>query len=154
MPLFTKHGLKARLDLKSLKRVLNAAGARIDIDDAFADLELWENLPNALSSVSAILVALFSRSWSSTISAGLIGFVVGFVVQRLGYFYSLKVLLPQFLGSWLITIPAASATAWYLYSAGHRAAAIVQLGWSLLNVFRLSNVLLLPLFPLSLVLLR
>jgi hypothetical protein len=63
------------------------------------DIEALANLPNAVSSISAILTAFLTRRWFSTPLAAIISYIIGVVIQELFYSNFLKWIFPLFLGS-------------------------------------------------------
>ena len=147
MEIFTPSGLKVRLHADRVSRVLAPVREMLDYEDALRDIELWANLPAAVSSVATIAAAAVTRSPILTLSASCIAFLLADLFQQFAYSRALKVLLPQFLGSWLIILPASFLTGYFLYRNGAIPAGIVQLVIVGTNVFRVSDFLLLVFMP-------
>ena len=74
MPIYTKNGLKIRLDPDRLEKILAPAKGKIDLEDAYLDIELWANFPNAVSSIAAIATAFVTHSWSTTLLGAILGY--------------------------------------------------------------------------------
>lgn len=154
MPFYTPRGLKIRLDPDAVQSVLDDSGLPIDLDDAYMDLELWARFPNALCAIAAILTALISRSVLLTLVAAGAGFVIANMIQQFTYSPALRIIFPQFLGAWPITVPLSIACASYLYFAGSGAVSLAVLGVVVCTVSGMADLLLLPLMPLRILLHR
>lgn len=90
--------------------------------------------PGAASSVGALVTALASRSWVATVAVGVVLWCLAYLLQQFWYSRLLKLLFPQFLGAWLIALPAALACTYFLWQlgsfpAGLAALAIVVVNW-------------------------
>src|SRR3990167_4831395 len=127
MPIYTKNGLKIRLDPDRLEKILAPAKGKIDLEDAYLDIELWANFPNAVSSIAAIATAFVTHSWSTTLLGAILGYFAANLLQQFIYSRFLKIIFPQFIGSWIISLPISIGVAYYLYRQGSTAAGITQL---------------------------
>jgi len=105
MAIYTKGGLKIRFDENAIKPVIMPLIESDQFEDILLDMELWINLPNAVSSVSAILAAYLTKHWFTTLLVGVISYIVSAIFQELYYSDFLKRIFPLFLGSWMIAIP-------------------------------------------------
>ena len=147
MEIFTPNGLKVRLHADRVRRVLAPVREMLDYEDALRDIELWAKLPAALSSVAAIVTSAATQSWLLTLIASCFAFLLADLFQQFFYSRILKALLPQFMGSWLISFPASLLIGYFLYRNGAIAAAIVQFVIVATNVFGVSDLFLLVFMP-------
>lgn len=147
MAIYTRNGLKIRLDPDRLERILALAKGRIDLDDAYLDIELWANFPNAVSSISAIATSLFTHSWAIAFLCAILGYLAANLLQQFMYSRLLKVIFPQFFGSWIISLPISIAVAYYLYRQGNTAAGITQLAFVVSNLLHMTDFLLFVFMP-------
>jgi hypothetical protein len=147
MPFFTPRGLKNRLDPDAIHQMVDASDVTLDLNDAFADVELWADLPGAMCAVGAMGAAICTHSVAWTLTTSVIAFAVGNVFQQFAYSVFLRILFPQFLGAWLIAAPASIAITVYLYSFGFPAAAFTQLAIVAIAIFGFAHLLLIPLTP-------
>jgi hypothetical protein len=135
------NGLRIRLDEHSLAPVLVPLEAAGELKNIMLDVELWSNMPDAVSNVLAVLAALYTRSWPTVVAAGVIGYVVGGAVRVLIYSELLRVLLPMLFGGWIISSVSVVAAAFYLVPRGGTAAAVAAGIWVLVNTSGLTEVL-------------
>jgi hypothetical protein len=124
--IYTRDGLKIRLDPVRIEKVLAPAKGKIALEDAYLDIELWANFPSAVSSIAAIATALFTHSWAIAFLGAIFGYLAANLLQQFTYSRLLKVIFPQFFGGWIISLPISIAVAYYLYRQGNTAAGITQ----------------------------
>lgn len=149
MAFYTNNNLKIRLDENALLPVIFPLKALGKYEDTLIDLELWEMLPNAISSVVAILTAYVTRSWSDTLLFAVLGFYVGLLIQELFYSDLLKNLFPMFLGSWMVCLPTIGIVSFLLVSEGFWTCAIAVTLVYLANWFHISDFLMIFFMPIS-----
>jgi hypothetical protein len=154
MPFYTPRGLKIRLDQQALETMLDESGVLIDLDDAFADIELWARLPGAMGAVNAIVAAASTHSAAWTLAASFAAFTLGYILQQCYYSPFLRIIFPQFLGSWLIAIPTSIICSAYLYWSGNAAVAIVVLAIVLCTSTGIADFLLFLLLPVRVLLIQ
>ena len=56
--IYTPGGLKIRLDADRVDHVLAPVRDQIDLNDAYLDVELWANFPNAFSSICTVVIEI------------------------------------------------------------------------------------------------
>jgi hypothetical protein len=149
MAFYTPRGLKIRLDPEAIQSVLDESAISIDLEDAFADVELWSHLPNAICVVAGMTASILTQSILWTLTAGLGGFAMGNIFQQFTYSPMLRILFPQFLGSWLITVPASIIIAVFLAWSGNAGVGIAQLAVVLCNVTGIADALLFFMLPIT-----
>ena len=165
MSFYTPNGLKIRLDSGTIAFVLfkhglfpassaNHAGIGIDMNDVQLNTELWVNLPNATSNLVALFVAITWQSWEYTLLAALVGYLLGYMVSNVSYLPFLRRLLPQFLGSGIISFSVSIVFAFVFWSRGNTAFAILAPIIVLLNWLHFTDVLQLFFLPIGIVLRR
>ena len=147
MPIYTKNGLKIRLDPDRLEKILAPAKGKIDLEDAYLDIELWANFPNAVSSIAAIATAFVTHSWATTLLGAILGYFAANLLQQFIYSRFLKIIFPQFIGSWIISLPISIGVAYYLYRQGSTAAGITQLAFVVANWWNMTDFLLFVFMP-------
>jgi len=146
--IYTPHGLKIRLDPKRVDKVLKPTEGLMDIEDALTDVELWADLPSAISSVATILAAWLTRSWTIALLVFLIAYAAANLFQQFSYSRFLKLVFPQFLGSWPVSLCLSVACAVTLFRSGSAGTAVVQLVIVLGNWLGVTDVILFVLMPL------
>lgn len=151
MAIYTRNGLKIRLDPDRLENVLAPANGKIDIEDVYLDVELWANFPNAVSSITAMTTALFTQSWILTLLGAILGYLAANILQQFTYSRLLKVVFPQFLGSWIISVPISIAVAYYLYRNGNTAVGITQLAFVAANWWGITDFFLFVFMPIRVI---
>lgn len=119
MAIYTKHGLKIRLDENAIESVISPLKESGQLEDLLMDIELWMDLPNAISNVTAILTAFLTGSWVFTLLFGILGYFVGAIIHEVTYSEILKRIFPLFLGSWIISILATIGCGIYLTTQGN-----------------------------------
>lgn len=139
--------MKIRLDSDRLARVLAPIKGEIDLEDAYLEIELWANFPNAVSSIAAIATALFTHSWAITLLGAILGYLAANLLQQFTYSRLLKVIFPQFFGGWIISLPISIAVAYYMYRQGNTAAGITQLAFVAANWWGITDFLLFIFMP-------
>lgn len=155
MAIYTPNGLKVRLDPERVRRTLDTVGHALDTDDALLDTELWANLANGVSVLAALVTAGLTQAWLPTTGAAIAGFIAGYLFQQLFYSHWLKVLIPQFLGGWLIYLPASLALAVYLYFQASLGTGLVVIGVAVANWLGVGEaIILIPLIPVAALLKR
>ena len=147
MAIYTKNGLKIRLDPDRLEKVLAPAKGEIDLQDAYLDIELWAIFPGAVSSVAVIATAFFTHSWVIACLSAILGYFAANLLQQFAYSRLLKVIFPQFFGGWVISLPISIAVAYYLYRQGNIAAGITQLAFVVANWWGMTDFLLFVFMP-------
>ncbi|MDP1948576.1 MAG: hypothetical protein Q8L77_13855 [Nitrospirota bacterium] len=150
--IYTPGGLKIRLDPERVERVLAPAKNRIDLTDAFRDVELWAGFPNALSSVCAILTAAVTHSLAWTLVAFVLSFGAANAFQQFTYSRILNLVFPAFLGGWIIALPASSVAGIYLYMSGAGMAGLVQFAIVVANWLHYTDTMLVFFMPLRIAL--
>ena len=151
MAIYTKGGLKIRLDKKKLDQVLSKTSLPTSwstaiLSKTFEDCETWTSLPAMVSNVSAIVLALSTRSWVTTLLGSLLVFCLVTLLQSLFYSGFLKNLtLPLGIGSQIASV----VVGFYLWSHGAVGAGIVQFVVVLANWLSLFDLLLLILLPIA-----
>jgi len=149
--IYTRNGLKVRFNEEAMKPVIWPLVEAGQYDDILMDIELWVNLPNAVSSVAAIAAAFVTGSWAHILVFWLLGMLVGGVVQEAIYSEALKVIFPMFLGGWLIALPGTIACDIYLVLQGGYVTAVVLTLLVVGNWLHMTDcVFLLPLMPFQL----
>lgn len=133
MAIFTPHGLKIRFDEEALEKVIGPLNMAIDFNDLLLDIELWELLPVAMGQVAAIIAALLTSNWLSTLLAGIIGFLIGGVLREITYSDFLRRLFPLFLGSGPLTIIGTIACSIYLGLRGEYVTILVLIAFFFLS---------------------
>ena len=147
MAIYTRSGLKIRLDPDRIERVLSPAKGEIDLENVYLDIELWANFPNAVSSIAAIATAFFTHSWAIAFLGGILGYLAANLLQQFTYSRLLKAIFPQFFGGWIISLPISIAVAYYLYRQGNTAAGITQLAFVVANWWGMTDFLLFVFMP-------
>jgi hypothetical protein len=145
--IYTPGGLKIRLDPDRVALVLAPAQDQIDLHDAYLDVELWANFPNAFSSTCTIITAFATHSFMWTLTAFLITFAAANAFQTLAYSHILNLIFPTFLGSWIISLPFSIATGVYLYINNALFLGIAQLIIVVVNWLGYTDLLLFLLTP-------
>ena len=125
MPLYTPHGLKIRLDPDAVAEIVQPLASCHDINDILLDVELWEGLPEGLTTLSASAIALLTGSVGFTLAAGFASYVVGSFIRGFTYSDFLRRIIPLFLGAWPITLLQTVGVAVYLIVQGSYATAVV-----------------------------
>lgn len=154
MAIYTKGGLKIRFDEKAIRPVIMPLIESGQFEGILLDMELWINLPNAVSSVSAIITAYLTRHWLTTLLVGVISYIVGAIFQELYYSDFLKRIFPLFLGSWMIAIPLTIFCGIYLGIHGNYLTIVVLTLIVLGNWSNRSDFLLIILSPLRIWLMK
>ena len=149
MAIYTPHKLKIRLDERKLIPVILPLKLLGVYDNILLDMELWEKLPDAMSTVVAICIAYFTNSWSLTLIFALSAYYLGLYLQEITYSDLLKNLFPMFLGSWFISFPLVIILGFILLYKGFLLTAIVLILIALANWFNLSSFLMLLWTPVS-----
>ena len=142
MEIYTPGGLKIKLQTDRVERVLKPVRYLINIEDAFHDIQLWANFSGAMLSISAIITALITQSWLSTLIVAVLSFVLVDLYQQFFYSRFLKGLFPQFLGAWFLTLPASLVVAYLLYQQGAVTTGITQLVIVLLDIIGIADFIL------------
>jgi hypothetical protein len=114
MSLITPNGIQVRFDPERIDPCIKTLKDGGHIDKILMDLELWENMPSALSNVMAISAAVITKSTLSIIVFSLLGYILGTMIKLGSYSKFLKRLLPQVLGSPIISIISAACVGLYL----------------------------------------
>jgi hypothetical protein len=114
MSLQTPNGIQVRFDQDRVGPCLKMLKDGGHLDKILMDLELWENMPNAFSNVLAISAALISKAAVPIVIFSLAGYALGTLVKVSTYSRFLKRLMPQILGSPIISILAAVCAGLYL----------------------------------------
>ena len=163
MPFYTANGLKIRLDPDAIRFMLLKHGLfpshgtseiGIDMNDVEMNTELWMSFPQAVSNVLMIACAAASLSSKWAISAALLGYVLGHLASNVSYSPFWRRLLPQFLGSWIVSLLAAIVVGVVSWSYGNWTLAVVVLMIVVLNWLRLTDTLELVLLPIGIFLRR
>lgn len=154
MAIYTKNGLKLRFDERALNSVIGPLKASGVYEDILMDLEIWMNMPNAISNVAAILSIIFIGSWVSMLFMGIIGFFIGAIISYSFYSDSLKKIFPLFLGTWIIVGLFALLLGYGLIIHGRILAAVVLLAIIVGNQAHVFDFLLLFLTPYRIFLLK
>ena len=154
MAIYTKGGLKIRFDENAIKPVILPLIESGQFENILLDIELWVDLPNAVSSVSAILTALLTKHWFITLLVGIISYILGAIFQELFYSDVIKRIFPLILGSWMVTIPLTALCGIYLSINGNFITLIVLVLIVLGNLSHLSDYLLFILTPLRILLMK
>ena len=147
MAIYTSNGLKIRLDPNRLERVLASANGEIDLKTAYRDIELWANFPSSASSIAAIVTALFTHSWVMVFLCAIFGAFAAYILQQFAYSRLIKVIISQFFGHWIISLPVSIAVAYYLYQIGNTAAGITQLAFVVAKLLGMTDFLLVVFMP-------
>ncbi len=152
MAIYTENGLKIRLDPKRIERVLAPAQGEINIEDAYHDIEFWAGFPNAASSVAAISIAFLTQSWPKVLLGTILAYLTANLLQIFYYSRLLKVIFPQLLGRWFISVPISVVITYYLFRKGSISAGIIQLVLVAANLWKITDVLLLIFMPIRVML--
>lgn len=147
MEIFTPHGLKVRLCADRVNHVLAPVREVLDYEEVLLDIELWANLPSAISSVVTIATAAITKSPFLTIGASCLGFLLADLYQQFAYSNLLKILIPQLLGSWPISLIISLLTGFYLVRIGALATAIIEIVIVCINIFKGTDFLLIVFMP-------
>ncbi len=140
--IYTPKGLKIRLDPVRVEKVLEPASGKIDIADAYRDLELWADFPNAFSTTCTIITAVLTHSLLWTFLVFISSYGMANIFQQITYSRILNLLFPTFLGVWIIALPSAVAAFLYLYFSGSLLVGLVQLGIIIANWLHYTDVML------------
>ena len=141
---YTPLGLKIRLDPDAMEEMFYVSGFIPDLETAFLDIQLWALLPRGMCSVAAMIAAIQTHSSLLILIISIVAFVVGFVFQHFGYSVFLKIIFTQFLGGWLIAIPASIIIAVNLTHLNFTAAAFTQLAIVVCTSFGVTDLLFFP----------
>ena len=147
MSICTPGGLKIRLDPQRVDLVLAPAKDRIDLTDAYLDVELWAAFPNAVSTVCAMLTATLTHSLAGTLIAFVLSFGVANALQQFMYSRVLNQIFPTFLGAWIIALPATIAVGIYLYISNALLVALVQFVIVIANWLHFTDLMLVIFMP-------
>jgi hypothetical protein len=135
--IYTPGGLKIRLDPDRVERMLAPAGGRIDLHEAYLDVELWAGFPQA-----------FSFVWS--LIAFALAFTAANIFQQFTYSRILCTVFPTFLGGWIIAIPASVAAGVYLYFFNALLVGLIQFVIVVANWMHYTDIFLIVLMPIRL----
>ena len=149
MTIYTKRGLKIRLDQRALEPVIAPLRESGQLEDILTDMELWMDLPNSISSVAAIITAILTTSWVNTLLVGVISYFVGAIIQELIYSELLKRIFPQFFGGWIISVLATIICIIYLSSHGYYVTILILVSLVLGNLLHYTDFLLWFVTPFS-----
>jgi len=115
MPFYTPNGLKVRLNEEKVKETILPLLESGQYTDILTDVELWEKMPNAISSVMAIIAAVLTKSTIYVFVFGILGYTVGTLIKVDDYSRLLKIMFPQILGSWVVTIVLSAILSVHLF---------------------------------------
>ena len=146
--IYTPHGLKIRLSPKGVARVLEPVQEKLDIEGAFLDVELWTQFPNSCSNIAVIVAAAITGSWWIALLAFVITYAIANLFQEFFYSRPLRILVPQFFGSWIISLLAALPVAYILITRGSVFTGVMTVALVIANWIQVSDVLLLLFGPL------
>jgi hypothetical protein len=104
MSLMTPNGIQVRFDHDRIDPCVQPLKDGGHIGKILADLDLWESMPNALGNVMAIGAAVITKSALLIVFYGFVGYILGTLIKAGRYSRTLKRLLPQILGSPIISI--------------------------------------------------
>ena len=104
MFLMTPNGIKVRFDQERTNPCIQALRDGGHINQILVDLELWENMPNAISNLLALGAAVITKSALYILVFGLAGYVLGTFIKLGRYSNVLKTLFPQTLVSPIVSV--------------------------------------------------
>jgi hypothetical protein len=81
MFLMTPNGIKVRFDQERISPGIQALRDGGHINQILIDLELWENMPNAISNLMAIGAAVITKSALYILVFSLVGYVLGTFIK-------------------------------------------------------------------------
>lgn len=110
----TPNGIQVRFDHDLIDPCIRPLKDGGHIGKILADVDLWESMPNAVANVLAIAAAVVTRSALPIIVCGFSGYVLGTLIKAGRYSRALKRLLPQTLGSPIISIILSVGAGLYL----------------------------------------
>jgi hypothetical protein len=152
--IYTPHGLKIRLDPGRVERVLAPARDKIDLANAYLDVELWASFPNGLSTVCTILTAVLTHSLGWTLVGFVLSFGVANAFQQFTYSRILNLIFPTFLGAWMVALPVSFAAGAYLCFSGALSAGLAQFAIAVANWLHFSDMMLFVFMPFRLTIRR
>lgn len=114
MSLMTPNGIQVRIDHDLIDHCILPLKDGGHIGKVLADLDLWESMPNAMANVLAIGAAVITKTALSIIGFGFFGYVLGTLIKADRYSRTVKRLLPQMLGSPIISIILSVCVGLYL----------------------------------------
>jgi len=104
MFLITPNGIKVRFDQERTNPCIQALKDGGHLNKILIDLELWENMPNAISNLLALGAAVVTKSALYILAFGLAGYVLGTFIKLGRYSNVLKILFPQTLVSPIVSV--------------------------------------------------
>jgi hypothetical protein len=110
MFLMTPNGIKVHFDQERANPGIQALRDGGHLNQILVDLELWENMPNAISNLLALGAAVTTKSAWYILVFGLAGYVLGTFIKLGRYSNLLKTLFPQTLVSSIVSLILALCT--------------------------------------------
>ena len=104
MFLITPNGIKVRFDQERTNPCIQVLKAGGHLNKILIDLELWENMPNAISNLLALGAAVVTKSALYILVFSLVGYVLGTFIKLGRYSNVLKTLFPQTLVSPIVSV--------------------------------------------------
>jgi hypothetical protein len=104
MFLVTPNGIKVRFDQERTSPCIQVLRDGGHINQILVDLELWENMPNAISNLLALGAAVITKSAWYILAFGLAGYVLGTFIKLGRYSNVLKIMFPQTLVSPIVSV--------------------------------------------------
>lgn len=108
-PIFTKNGLKIRVDYEAVGPLLALVGASCDLyEELYSEVEVWVDLPQALASFTAICVFALGLPWYTITIFAVLAYSIAYGLSCFFYSKILGYVFSLFLGAWAITLIAAA----------------------------------------------